>query len=680
MRIAISTLNFLHLPGAADFLRNFIRGVKNIPQTKLYILLNTGNVHFYSEEDADYLLYKKSGLTLLRYHLNSKLGEDIMKDIKILPYSPKKDEIASIDRICIEHDIDVVLPAVYYGTNTPSVAYLYDCQHLHIPENFCVEERNARDIYFKNIIENCKSTIVNSNFVKEDLVRFFNANPANIFALPFTPQINKTTISKDFNARTFYGLPKKYFLISNQFWVHKSLETPIQALKNFIETYRDGYIVFTGKMEDSRFPNYISDLMSLVDSLKLKENLTFLGYIPKSHQIDIMKNCVSVIQPTLFEGGPGGGSIYDSEALGVRSIISDIQVNKEIPSNPRVKYFKARDPVDLCKKMEQVWQESYQLPSEEQLVNAASLQMDKYVQSINEAIQWATGDTRICNTTKLPKLSIITVVKNAEKTIEATINSVMQQTYDFIEHIIVDGLSSDSTLNKIKASGANIKIISEADSGIYDAMNTGLKHSSGEFIYFLNSGDVFVDNHVVFDVMSEINKSKYDEFSMFYGNMKIVDNKGAVKRSIEYKNFFTHQYANNTPCHQVCFYRHKLFSSYGNFDLNYRIYGDQEFNARIIVKHKKKSFHLSRFIVNYLEGGFSEKMLATDRPQIEKSMIRNRYFSDVPTDLLSLLTNSDLYEDGLTILHSSCFEGVPAWFYDTFYQELKKFKFITDDV
>ena len=110
-----------------------------------------------------------------------------------------------------------------------------------------------------------------------------------------------------------------------------------------------------------------------------------------------------------------------------------------------------------------------------------------------------------------PLISIITVCYNAQKTIEATIQSVLCQSYAPIEYIIVDGHSTDQTLAIIQKYQDKIALtISEKDLGIYDAMNKGIKRASGEIIYFLNADDSFCDTKVVEDIVAEFKSGDWD--------------------------------------------------------------------------------------------------------------------------------------------------------------------------
>ena len=149
-----------------------------------------------------------------------------------------------------------------------------------------------------------------------------------------------------------------------------------------------------------------------------------------------------------------------------------------------------------------------------------------------------------------PKVTIITVCYNAIDCIETTLQSVLQQTYSNIEYIVVDGGSNDGTLDVIKKYSSHIaKFISEPDKGIYDAMNKGIVLSSGEWINFMNAGDVFVNERVVEDVftynIAHNTGVIYGNVFMHYpgeeGVIKVLDNlkEGQIQYSLNHQSTFT---------------------------------------------------------------------------------------------------------------------------------------------
>jgi glycosyltransferase involved in cell wall biosynthesis len=125
-------------------------------------------------------------------------------------------------------------------------------------------------------------------------------------------------------------------------------------------------------------------LQELILELNLNDRIKILGYIPKSDQLQILKNCIAIIQPTLFEGGPGGGAVYESVAYGIPSIVSDIPVNKEI-DDESVTFFITGSSEDLASKMVEVFNKERREYSLSELVNKnkkALLKMGDQILSI----------------------------------------------------------------------------------------------------------------------------------------------------------------------------------------------------------------------------------------------------------------------------------------------------------
>lgn len=253
-----------------------------------------------------------------------------------------------------KNKIDVLIPSIESLEKNfpyPWVGYLFDFQHKYYPEFFSNNDIDERNKSFENMVMDAKAVIVNSEAVKNDIYKFYPSATAKVFNLPFAPipkekwlKINSILLNK-------YQLPKKYFMISNQFWIHKDHKTAFRALALMqAQGYKEYEIVCSGKTYDHRFPNYFNELTSEIESLGVADRVKFLGYIPKLDQIEIMKNSIAVIQPTLFEGGPGGGAVYDAVAIGIPVIASDIDVNKEI-NNDNVVFFKSNTPEDLSRKM-----------------------------------------------------------------------------------------------------------------------------------------------------------------------------------------------------------------------------------------------------------------------------------------------------------------------------------------
>ena len=167
-----------------------------------------------------------------------------------------------------------------------------------------------------------------------------------------------------------------------------------------------------------------------------------------------------------------------------------------------------------------------------------------------------------------PKISVVTVVRNAVDALRSTVESVVAQTYDNIEYVIIDGASTDGTVDYVKKLGTRVdKFVSEPDKGIYDAMNKGIDASTGDFLIFMNAGDVFYSTETVSKIFEG---NEYSEFGVVYGDVAKMASDGVavVKRAGEPRNshrmFF---------CHQSAFYRREELVK-EKFDISHRMSAD----------------------------------------------------------------------------------------------------------
>lgn len=171
-----------------------------------------------------------------------------------------------------------------------------------------------------------------------------------------------------------------------------------------------------------------------------------------------------------------------------------------------------------------------------------------------------------------PLVSIITVVYNAVETIESTINSVLNQTIDCYEFIIIDGGSNDGTANIIKKYESKITCwISEKDNGIYDAMNKGINLAKGDFIYFLGADDILYDS----EVLSKFRNFANNKFQVLYGDVIFKNQK--VKYDGKFNDI---KIVTRNICHQSIFYPRSIFKSYV-YNTNYKIFADYELNLKL---------------------------------------------------------------------------------------------------
>jgi glycosyltransferase involved in cell wall biosynthesis len=208
------------------------------------------------------------------------------------------------------------------------------------------------------------------------------------------------------------------------------------------------------------------------------------------------------------------------------------------------------------------------------------------------------------------KISIITVVYNNQATVTSAIESVVRQTYENKEYIVVDGGSTDGTLEKIKSYSDHIDVlISEPDKGIYDAMNKGLAKATGDLICILNSDDLYPDEYVLEKVA---NRLKVTECDAIYGDLVYVsaDNIDRVTRYWKSGHFKTKSFKFGwMPPHPAFFVKKSVYQQYGYFNTNLKSAADYELMLRFVHKNQIKVSYIPEILVKMRTGGLSNSSL-----------------------------------------------------------------------
>ena len=208
------------------------------------------------------------------------------------------------------------------------------------------------------------------------------------------------------------------------------------------------------------------------------------------------------------------------------------------------------------------------------------------------------------------KISVITVTYNNQQTIEQSIQSVLNQTYKDIEYIVIDGNSTDETLKIINKYRDKIAlIISEADKGMYDALNKGIMKASGDIIGFLHADDFYPSDKILEKV--EHTFKVYASQSV-YGDLDYVSAENPEKIIRKWKSGkfeFNELRKGWMPPHPTFFVLREVYWKYGFFNLNYKIAGDYDLMLRFLGKHKITTAYLPEVLVKMRWGGKSNKSI-----------------------------------------------------------------------
>jgi len=235
------------------------------------------------------------------------------------------------------------------------------------------------------------------------------------------------------------------------------------------------------------------------------------------------------------------------------------------------------------------------------------------------------------------KESVITVCYNSAETIVSTIRSVISQTYNDIEYIIVDGGSTDNTLQIVEKYKEHVDVlISEPDKGIYDAMNKGVNVASGDIVGILNSDDFYETENSINSIVSEFN----DDVNIVFGDMVYV-NAYDLKKVIRFyslPNFAPWKLRFGwMPPHPATFIRKDIYNKYGIYKTDYKISADYEIFVRFLLLNKLSFKYVNKTIVRMRAGGVSTSGLKSSI-QLNKEIVRACMENKVYTNFIFLMT------------------------------------------
>lgn len=201
------------------------------------------------------------------------------------------------------------------------------------------------------------------------------------------------------------------------------------------------------------------------------------------------------------------------------------------------------------------------------------------------------------------KITIVTVAYNSAFTIADTIHSVVNQKYTNFEHLVIDGKSTDETVNVVKEHHhQRLVLISETDSGIYDAMNKGLVHASGDIIGFLNADDFYADNEVLIKIAKAFENPQIE--ACFGDLLYVTKDNRKVVRYWKSSPFLRGNFARGwCPAHPTFYIRRSALERLGPFDLTYRLAADAEFMMRYLERGSVRSIYLPHVLVRMRVGG-----------------------------------------------------------------------------
>ena len=233
------------------------------------------------------------------------------------------------------------------------------------------------------------------------------------------------------------------------------------------------------------------------------------------------------------------------------------------------------------------------------------------------------------------KVSIVTVTLNSAATLPMTMDSVRQQDHQEIEHILVDGLSSDSTVDIIQSYPHVARFISEPDSGLYDAINKGIRLATGDIIGILNSDDFFPSPRIVSEIVEGLERHRVDAV---LGDVAFVrpTNLDRIVRLYSSRKFHPRQFAAGyMPAHPTFYVRRQCYEQFGVYKTDYKIAADYELLMRFIHRHRISYAYLPLTMVHMRTGGVSNRTIGS-RYVLNREIVRACRENGVTTNMARL--------------------------------------------
>lgn len=256
-------------------------------------------------------------------------------------------------RVLKRHGIQVVSHCDPRDSGSlPSISWLTDFQHVHLPHFFQPRELKDRDVQFSKILARADRVIVSSHDAHSDLRQFSPVNAKKARVLQFCA-VQAAVLSQDNDdVERIYGIKAPFFYLPNQFWAHKNHLVAIEALAAQRKHWPDVQIICSGALTDYRNPKHIENLKQRIAELGLQDHFKLLGLIPYQHIAKLIVRSVAVINPSYFEGW--STTVEEAKSLGAPLLLSDIKVHREQCTDKDALFFDPDDSNSLTACMDKI--------------------------------------------------------------------------------------------------------------------------------------------------------------------------------------------------------------------------------------------------------------------------------------------------------------------------------------
>lgn len=338
MRVAFTMIGGRHWLGGYNYLLNLFRVLRKYGTGQIEPVLFVGE----DFPESDLMPFATIGYDIVR-----SAAFDRRRQRRSLASAMITGKDREAERIFQAHNIDVVFEvARFLGWRLafPTVAWIPDFQHRHLSYMFSKNAYWRRELGLRAQVKTGRMIMLSSEDARRSCEQFYPSSCGRTYVVRFAVQLDEAILAIDPEAvRVRHGLPENYIYLPNQFWTHKNHRIVIEALALFPNSHV--VIASTGHGVDPRHPTLYEELRSLVNKKGLQEQFRFIGMVPYSDVIALMRGATAVVNPSLFEGW--STTVEEARALGVPLILSDIAVHQEQMGNA-AQYFHPDSPEELA--------------------------------------------------------------------------------------------------------------------------------------------------------------------------------------------------------------------------------------------------------------------------------------------------------------------------------------------
>lgn len=523
--------------------------------------------------------------------------------------------------------------------NIPTTFSIPDMQHEYYPDFFTKEVLDWRKKYFQLSALSASVIFTISERSKDDICRFLNVAPEKVIvtyldsAPWFNEQLNGLMMNE---VKNKHELPEKYIFFPANTWPHKNHKTLIESFKLVHERHPDLVLMLTGYGSNAH-----EDIVKQIKESGLSKNIRFLGYVDKKEIPYIYKAAQCLVFPSLFEGF--GIPIVEAMRSECPVVCSN---NTSIPevAGEACLYFDPLDVQDIAEKVisliespllraelvekgrEQVEKFSYERCARQTLDELAELH-----QNYRKKAPIADG--------KLPLVSIVTPSYNQGRFIKRTIDSVLNQDYPNIEYVVMDGGSTDETVEILKSYGDKLRWVSQKDGGQANAINNGLAIAKGEIVAWLNSDDTY-EPGAISRVVRFFNENPEAKF--VHGNGDHIDvNDAFIEKYPSEKCSFERFHRSCPICQPTAFWKKEIMDEIGYLNESWNYGMDYDYWIRVSQKYEL------HFIEDHLANTrvYSDTKTFNDpeKPSREAVRIIDSHYETVSSDWIYAYAHARLH-------------------------------------